>query len=195
QRVARAQSVYAENQIPPRGVEISYAVTIQNPISHLYNIDLEIRGLRTTSVDVAMPAWEPGNYTIRDFAKNVQDFRAATLTNQPLNWTQTDKLTWRVIKQQQEDLAVRYQVFSTRLTDEMADIAGPSLYMYVVGEKHVPVSVKYSAPANWKVFTGLEKRGDRYYAPDYDIFVDAPAFVGDHFKVLDFDVANVPHHV
>src|SRR5262249_30010031 len=131
QSVARAQAVYAENQIPLRGVEISYAVTIQNPISHLYNIDLEIRGLRTTSVDVAMPAWEPGNYTIRDFAKNVQDFRAATSTNQPLNWTQTDKLTWRVIKQQQEDLAIRYQVFSTRLTDEMADIAGPSLYMYV----------------------------------------------------------------
>jgi predicted metalloprotease with PDZ domain len=36
------------------------------------------------------------------------------------------------------------------------------------------------------VYTGLEKKGDHYTATDYDIFIDAPAFIGE-FKVLDFE--------
>ena len=34
--LAPAQPIYAENQIPSRGVDISYTVTIKNPTSHLY---------------------------------------------------------------------------------------------------------------------------------------------------------------
>src|SRR5215472_7420757 len=90
---AQAQAIYAENQIPARGVEIEYTVTITNPVSHLYDVEMDVRGMRTTTIDVAMPAWEPGNYTIRDFAKNVQDFRSQSTSNQPLTWIQSDKLT------------------------------------------------------------------------------------------------------
>src|SRR5215831_19274836 len=77
--------------------DIQYTVSISNPISHLYDVAIDIRGLRTTTVDVAMPAWEPGNYVIRDFAKNVQDFRAFA-HEAPLKWIQTDKQTWRISK-------------------------------------------------------------------------------------------------
>jgi predicted metalloprotease with PDZ domain len=191
---AFSQAIYAENQIPARGVEIAYEVTIKNPVSHIYDVQVDIRGLRTTSIDLSMPAWEPGAYSIRDHAKNVQDFRAQS-RNQPLPWKQTDKQTWRISKQTENDVVVRYQVFSNRLTDEMADISGPALFMYVVGQKHVPVSVKYNAPNGWETYTALEKRGDRYHAGDYDIFIDAPAFIGDHFRVLDFEVNNIPHRM
>jgi len=192
---AQAQAVYAENQKSAAGVAIEYTVTIKNPVAHIYDLQMDIRGLRAASVDVAMPAWEPGSYTIQDFARNVQDFRPDTTRNQPLKWKQTDKLTWRIEKQPSDDVVVHYQVFSNRLTDEMADISGPALFMYVDGQKHVPVSVKYNTPSGWKVYTALEKNGDRYHATDYDIFVDAPAFIGDHFKVLEFEVDKVPHRI
>jgi predicted metalloprotease with PDZ domain len=195
QAPGRAQSIYAEHQIPARGVEIGYEVTIRNPVLHIYDVEMDIRGLRMPYVDVSIPAWEPGAYSIRDFAKNVQDFRATSKRNQALTWTQTDKQTWRVSKAEIDDVVVRYQVYSTRLTDELADIAGPSLFMYVVGQKHVPVSVKYNAPGGWKVYTGLDKAGDRYRASDYDVFIDAPAFIGDDLKVLDFEVDNIPHRI
>jgi predicted metalloprotease with PDZ domain len=64
--------------------------------------------------------------------------------------------------------------------------------MYVVGQKHAPCTVKYDAPSGWKVYTGLEKKGDRYVASDYDIFIDAPAFIGD-FKVLEFETGGARH--
>jgi len=66
--------------------------------------------------------------------------------------------------------------------------------MYVVGQKHVPYNVKYNTPGGWKVFTGLDKKGDRYYASDYDIFIDAPAFIGD-FRVLEFETGGAHHYL
>src|SRR5262245_24171815 len=190
---AIAQPVYAENQTPARGVEIAYTVNIKNPASHLYEIEMSIKGIRDTSVSVSMPAWSPGMYRIENYARNVQDFRASSIRSQPLKWEQTDKQTWRVLKQPADDVEIRYQVFSTQLNDEMADLAPPSTFMYVVGQKHVPCTVKYNAPGGWKIYTGLEKKGDRYTASDYDIFIDAPAFIGD-FKVLELETGGARHY-
>src|SRR6185436_1635072 len=178
-----AQVIYAENQIPARGVEIAYTITIKNPTSHLYDVELSIKGIREASVSLAMPAWSPGIYRIENYARNVQDFHATNARNQPLKWEQTDKQTWRITKQAADDVDVHYQIFSSQLNDQMADLAPPATFMYVVGQKHVSCSVKYNTPGGWKIYTGLEKRGDRYVATDYDIFIDAPTFVGD-FKVL-----------
>ena len=48
----------------------------------------------------------------------------------------------------------------------------------------------------WRiVLFGSRARGNPHTYSDYDIFVDAPTFIGDHFKILDFQVANVPHHI
>src|SRR4029079_5090481 len=49
------QAVYIENQIPAGGVQIEYAVTIKNPVSHLYDVEMDVKGLRTTSVSFSMP--------------------------------------------------------------------------------------------------------------------------------------------
>ena len=191
---ATAQAIYAENQIPARGLEIEYEVTLRNPVSHIYDVEMAVRGMRQEAVEVAMPAWSPGAYRIADHAKNVQNFRAATQRGQPLKWEKTDKQTWRIAKQPADEVQIRYQVFSAQLTDEMADLAGPATFMYVAGQKHVPVRVKYSAPSGWKVHTGLGRNGDWYHASDYDILADAPAFIGD-FKVLEFEAAGVPHRI
>src|SRR6185295_14958792 len=191
---ALAQAIYVENQIPARGVEIEYTVTIRNPISHLYDVGISIKGIRESTVSVSMPAWSPGMYRIENYARNVQDFHATTARNQPLKWEQTDKQTWRISKQAADDVEVRYQIFSTQLTDQMADVAPPTMFMYVVGQKHVPCSVKYNVPGGWKVYTGLEKKGDRYYASDYDIFIDAPAFIGE-VKVLNYKVGGARHYL
>ena len=189
------QAIYAENQLSARGVSIEYTLTIKNPTSHLYDVEILIKGIRDSSVSVSMPAWSPGMYRIENYARNVQDFHATNARNQPLNWDQTDKQTWRIAKPAADDVTVRYQVFSILLTDQMADAAPPSIFMYVVGQKHVLCSVKYNAPSGWKIYTGLERKGDRYYASDYDIFIDAPAFIGSDFKVLEFETGGGRHHL
>jgi predicted metalloprotease with PDZ domain len=167
---------------------------MKNPSSHLYDVEMTIKGIRETSLVVSMPAWSPGIYRIENYARNVQDFRALNTRNQPLQREQTDKQSWRIIKQPGDDVTVRYQVYSVQLNDQMADLAPPATFMYVVGQKHVPHSVKYETPSGWKVYTGLEKKGDHFTAGDYDIFIDAPAFIGE-FKVLDFETGGARHYL
>ena len=144
-----AQPIYAQNQIPARGAAVEYTVTINNPIAHLYEVEMAIKGIREQTVSVSMPAWMPGAYRISDFARNVQDFQAANARGQILKWQQTDKQTWRVDKQPNDDINVRYRVYSTQLTDQMADVNAPATFMYVVGQKHLPCSVKYNSPGGW----------------------------------------------
>src|SRR5438093_1218860 len=43
---AFAQAIYAENQIPARGVNIEYTVTMKTPSSHLYDVEMSIKGIR-----------------------------------------------------------------------------------------------------------------------------------------------------
>src|SRR5437016_816365 len=154
------QAIYAENQVPARGVSIEYALTIKNPTSHIYDVEIQIKGIRDSSVSVSMPAWSPGMYRIENYARNVQDFRATNTRDQSLKWEKTDKQTWRVGKPNGDDVQIRYQVYSTTLADDMADVAPPTLFMYVAGQKHVPCTLAYKTPAGWNVYTGLEKRGD-----------------------------------
>lgn len=173
---------------------ILYELDIPDPLTHLFDVEMALEGFRTSTIEVAMPAWSPGVYAIRDYARNVQQFQALA-GDRVLPWTQTDKQTWRIAKNEADDVRIRYQVYSLNLTSEMAEVAVPATFMYVVGHTGTPVGVRYEAPGGWRVHTGLEKRGDRYAAADYETFAEAPAFIG-QFKVLEFESAGrVPYRV
>jgi predicted metalloprotease with PDZ domain len=185
---ALPQAAYAQTP------SIEYTLTARNPLSHLYNVEMEIGGIRTTSVDVAMPAWSPGVYSIRDFAGNVQQFEVVTRQNQPLQSRQIDKQTWRITKSAGDDLVVRYRVYSSAFTDELADITPAAVFMYVAGQAQQPLSVRYDVPGDWKIESALEKQRDHYIAPDYDTLVSSPVFIG-KLKVLEFKSGNIPYKV
>jgi predicted metalloprotease with PDZ domain len=174
---------------------IDYTLTIKNPVMHLYDVQIEIGGIRATSIDVAMPAWSPGAYTIRDFARNVQEFGATTRQNRQLSWQQVDKQTWRITKAAGDDVRVTYRVYSTTLNDELADVTPAAVFMYVAGQTQSPLTVKYEAEGGWKAYTGLEKRGDRYYAPTYEALSTSPALIGE-FKVFEIKSgAGIPYRI
>jgi predicted metalloprotease with PDZ domain len=184
--------------LPPamfaQGSSIEYTLTVKNPLSHLYDVEIQVSGIRSNSIDVAMPAWSPGIYAIRDFAGNVQQFETVTRQNRPLQFQQIDKQTWRISKAEGDDVLVRYRVYSSLLNDEMADLTPAGVFMYVVGQTQSPVSVRYEVEGGWKVHSPLEKHGDRYTAPDYDTFASSPTFIG-QFKVMEFKSGNTPYRV
>src|SRR5213594_2373950 len=41
-----AQPIYSQNQIPAHGAAVEYTVTINNPIAHLYDVEMAIKGIR-----------------------------------------------------------------------------------------------------------------------------------------------------
>ena len=174
--------------------QVRYTLSMADPNSHLLHVRMEVRGAPGGSTDFVMPVWTPGSYKVRDFAKNVQDFSAGRHA-----WRKVDKSRWRVAAG--GDVTVEYDVWAfelsvqtSHLDADHAFINGASVFMYADGHKDAPITVDVRAPRGWRIATGLDRRGPRLTAPNYDLLVDCPVEIGS-FVQRTFKVRGVPHHV
>src|SRR5689334_3163179 len=63
---------------------IEYTITMAEPASHLYSVQVYVGGLQGRAVELQMPVWSPGRYARMDFARNVQEFSAAAPDGTPV---------------------------------------------------------------------------------------------------------------
>jgi len=174
--------------------QVRYTVSMPDPNSHLLHVKMEVRGAPGSSTDFIMPAWTPGSYKVRDFAKNVQDFSAGKQA-----WKKVDKSRWRVAAG--GDVTIEYKVWafelsvqSSHVDADHANINGASVFFYLDGHKDAPITLDLKIPRGWRISSGLERLGHVLTAPNYDILVDCPIEIGT-FVQRTFKVKGVPHHV
>src|SRR5438128_776774 len=62
---------------------IAYILSMPEPQTHYFEVEMRISGATADAkgnqngyIDVKMPVWTPGSYLIREYAKNVEGFRA-----------------------------------------------------------------------------------------------------------------------
>lgn len=194
--------------------KISYTISIRQPASHLFDVRVDVDGLAGADhVDFQMPRWSPGRYAVFDFAKNVQEARALTYCPPPANCsergefpvTRLDTQTWRAdIDKKWRGVTFTYKVFAddlsgtfSQLDTRHANFNGGSVFVYVVGHKQDPSSLKVEAPAGWKVFNGHTTRPDQseFQFPNYDELIDTPTEVAPDFTVESFEVGGKTYRV
>ncbi len=181
---------------------VSYQVTLdKNPTTHFLHISLHADSGGSGSLDVAMPAWAPGAYGIRNEWRNVQEFSASDETGAPLKFEKVDKQTWRVFTAGGRKVTARYKLYYRSYNDELCYITGPSVFMYVVGKRPYPmdgpISVKLDAPSDWRIQTGMEtgKEPNTFVAENYDTFIDASIALGKSLEQTEFSSKGVPHYI
>jgi predicted metalloprotease with PDZ domain len=181
---------------------VAYQVTLdKNPTTHFLHVSLEVNSGGASSIDVAMPAWSPGAYGIRNEWRNVQEFSATDETGAALKFEKADKQTWRIYTASGRRVTARYKLYYRNYNDELCYITGPSVFMYVVGKRPYPldgpVSVKLDAPSGWLVQTGLAagKAPGTYVAESYDTFIDTTMVTGKSWEQTQFDSKGVPHYI
>lgn len=171
----------------PRPYHIEYAIDMPDVGSHLYAITLSVSGVTTRTVNLQMPVWSPGRYGRMDFAKNVQDFAAATSDGQPLPWDRVNGSLWRVFTGPSRSMRVSYRVFAnapmsgtfSHLDSMHANWNGGSLFLYVEGHQQDPVTLDITPPATWTIMNGaVATAGQRHFEfPNYDLLIDTPTEV------------------
>jgi predicted metalloprotease with PDZ domain len=188
--------------------EISFTVSMPRPDTHLLQVEMRLRAAADASLppqlDLLMPVWTPGSYLVREFSRHVQDFAARGAGGRELAWRKTNKNTWRVGTAGASEATVSYAVYANELsvrTNELNDRRAfwnnAALLMYPEGHLGAPSTVRVRPFGNWKVATGLPAiagQTDTFRAEDFDALYDSPFLVAD-FRVLTFDVRNVPHRV
>ncbi len=177
---------------PAPTAPIRYRVRLEDPQSHEVQVRMEVPALPERNlIRFAMPAWAPGSYMIRDFARHVYDLEVTDLRGQSLPVQRLDKQRWEVASGGQP-LRVQWRVFAfeesvrTSLFDDRhAFWNGTSLFFYVEDELGRPCEVEVEPPRGWRVSTALPSRARRngpavYQAATYDELADSPFELGTH---------------
>jgi predicted metalloprotease with PDZ domain len=203
-------------QGPP--VKITYRLAMSRPNSHLFQVNIEVEtpdDPKIASLDFQMAKWSPGRYAVFDFAKNVQEFYAASgicpppsantmCRTVPLPVTRVDDQTWRVPTQGNQAITVTYRVFAndlsgtfSKLDSQHANLNGASVFMYVVNHKQDPVKFQIEPPKDWRVVNGRMDREDQreWQFPNWDILVDTPTEVAPNWTNDTFQVDGKTYFV
>lgn len=184
-------------------VKIGFEVSFTEPQAHYANVEMRISGINKEFVDVKMPVWAPGSYLVREFSKNVEDFKA-TSAGKPLRFEKVRKNTWRVYGASKA-IQVNYRVYANEVSVRTAFIdnthaflSSTGIFMYPEGYLKSPSTVKVIPFEGWsKVSTSLEPVSGKpftYTASDFDILFDSPLEVGNQ-DVFEFTAAGVRHEV
>src|SRR5262249_3565825 len=154
----------------------------------------EIKNVQQPQLDLALPTWTPGWYTVEDYAKNILRMSFTDGNGRPLEHHLVRKQTWRVETNSMRDIKVEFDYSANvlalnqaKITNDFAFFTGTQLFLEPVGHRDAPSTVRLKAPADWNIVSALRETGDRttFTAPDYDTLVDSPTELG-HFDVTRF---------
>ncbi len=198
-----------------KSTPIRYCIRPSNPAAHLFEVSCVIESPARRGQRLALPAWIPGSYLIRDFARHIVAIRAEC-AGEPVRLDKIDKHTWQTAPLKHgAALTVSCEVYAwdlsvrgAHLDETHAFFNGTSVFLRVLGQEDAPCRVDIQPPAgsaykDWRVATAmLPAYGEPHCAQDlgfglygasnYDELIDHPVEMG-RFSLARFDACGVPH--
>jgi predicted metalloprotease with PDZ domain len=183
---------------------VSYRIEIADAHAHLFVVTVTVPQ-PAPEQRVSLPAWIPGSYLVREFARHLSGLEAKQGTVAvPLQ--QLDKATWVARCTGRAALTLRYQVYAfdtsvraAYLDAQRAFFNGTGVFLRVQGREAERQRMELRGlPKGWKAATALpavkvDARGQGVYeAADYDELVDHPVELGDFWRG-EFKAAGVSH--
>ncbi|TFW32020.1 M61 family metallopeptidase [Massilia horti] len=189
---------------------IQYSIVPKDLAGHLFDVTVTLANPSPEGQVFALPAWIPGSYMIREFARNIVRIRAES-NGIEVPLTKLDKHSWRA-DPTPGPLSLHYEVYAWDLSVRAAHLDqthgffnGTSVYLRVLGQEETPHMVDLQQPAdpaaqNWRVATALPELGAKrygfgtYIASNYDELIDHPVEMGE-FELASFKAHGVPHDI
>jgi predicted metalloprotease with PDZ domain len=193
---------------------IHYTILPKDLSGHLFEITLTVKAPDPQGQIFSLPAWIPGSYMIREFARNIVQIRAES-KGKKVVLKKLDKHTWQAAPCDGA-LTLRYEVYAWDLSVRAAHLDqihgffnGSSVFLSVHGQEEVSHVVDIQAPTlpkdgdpttKWRVATALpELKAKRYgfgtyIAANYDELIDHPVEMG-AFALATFKAHGVPHDI
>jgi predicted metalloprotease with PDZ domain len=193
-----------------RRESVHYRIVPIDPVMHLFEVTLTLTKPASEGQLFSLPAWIPGSYMIREFARNIISISASS-EGRKLRLKKIDKHTWQAAPCKGA-LEMTYQVYAWDLSVRAAHLDqthgffnGTSVFLKAHGKEELPHIVDIQAPegeafVDWRVATSLRElkarrhRFGTYIADDYDELIDHPVEMGE-FELISFQAHGVPHEM
>jgi predicted metalloprotease with PDZ domain len=188
--------------------DIHYQIRAHDLALHLFEVTLTVTSPNKAGQELSLPAWIPGSYMIRDFARNIVQIKAEP-KGKAVRLKKLDKQTWRAAPCDHA-LTVRYLVYAWDMSVRSAHLDqthgffnGSSVFLRVHDQESLPHVVDIVRPqgaayAKWRVATAMpELKAKRYgfgsyVAENYDALIDHPVEMGE-FALMRFKAHGVAH--
>ena len=189
---------------------LAYQIWPKDPAAHLFEVRVSVTEPHPDGQVFAMPAWIPGSYMIRDYAKHVVSVRAEA-DGRDIAVEKLDKSRWRAAKTSRELILV-LEIFAhdesvrgAHLDANHAFFNGTCVFPAVVGQEDSACDVDIVAPEapfgkGWRVATSmrrgaaLEYEFGGYAAYNYAELIDHPVEIG-RLSIGEFEVQGIPHAI
>lgn len=189
---------------------VRYSILPARPEAHLYRVTCTVPDPDPEGQRFALPAWIPGSYMIREFARHVVSIRAESRGAQ-IEIEKLDKHTW-LAQPAPGTITLAYEVYAWDLSMRGAHLDtthaffnGACMFLRAVGMEGAPCEVEILRPRGaryrrWRVATAMSRNGAKpygfgsYAAADYDELIDHPVEMGE-FSLASFRACGVPHNL
>ena len=189
---------------------VRYSIIPARPEAHLYRVTCTIEEPDPSGQQFALPAWAPGSYMIRDFARHVVSIGARS-RNRPVPLEKIDKHTWRA-QSVTGPLSVSYEVYAwdvsvrgSHLDTGHGFFNGACVFLRALGHEGAPCELEILRPRgaryrNWRVATAMPRKGagpfgfGAHVTADYDELIDHPVEMGE-FALASFRACGVVHDI
>jgi predicted metalloprotease with PDZ domain len=192
----------------------------EHPVEPLYRLGFAGHGSRYIDVSLtlppsesgyrlSLPAWIPGSYLLRDFARHLVGKQARDRDGNAVRIEPVDQQTWDVASTETA-VEVGYRVYCADFSVRSAHadsthvfFNGTSVFLRVHGAeqaRHEVVLDGAGLPEAWRVATTLpemaidERRFGDYAAADYEALIDHPVEIAD-FVERQFTAGGVLHRM
>ncbi len=197
-----------ETSLPFADAGVVYHLRPRAAGAHLLEVSCKIRDPDPAGQVVSLPAWIPGSYLIRDFARHVVTLEA-TCNGATVPLRKSDKSTWQAAPAEGE-LLLRAEIYANDLSVRGAHvdaagafINGASVFLRVHGRESERCVVNLSpgddaSMVAWQVATTLERltgttwEYGAFEAAGYDELIDHPVLMG-ALTVTEFEACGAPH--
>src|SRR5689334_21671602 len=132
---------------------VQYTIVPKDLAGHLFNVTVTVAEPSPEGQVFALPAWIPGSYMIREFARNIVRIRAES-RGETVRLTKLDKHAWQAAPVA-GPLTVHYEVYAWDLSVRAAHLDqthgffnGTSVFLRVVGQESRPHLVDIQRPAD-----------------------------------------------
>jgi predicted metalloprotease with PDZ domain len=189
---------------------IHYTIIPIDLAGHLFQVTVRIEKPDPKGQTFILPAWIPGSYMLREFARHIVQMDASC-NGKKVALTKLDKHSWQAVPVSGV-LTLQYQVYAWDLSVRGAHLDqthgfynGSSVFLRVVGQEiaqHIVDIQKPSDPSckRWRVATSLPVLKAKLYgfgsyaAENYDALIDHPVEMGD-FVMTSFAAHGVSHDI
>ncbi|MBX3461505.1 MAG: M61 family metallopeptidase [Planctomycetes bacterium] len=197
----RAKPARGKSRQPGAALRVHYTVSMPDPASHTFHVKARVEGAAGRAV-LAFPAWTPGSYKLREFAKNVSAF-----TVKGGSFEMLDKQRFEVFADK-DAFTASYTLYADELSvrtphldDSHGFFLGTNIFPFIEGPHGLPADCEYTVNIKpwrkWQVATSLppvKGQANTWRASSYDILGDTPFEIGTH-SVHSFKVDGIRHDV